>query len=778
MANNELRIKMASDSSDVRKDLTTTMKMMEQMSNKYKEVNDKLQSRNAEDFGKVLSKNLEKTNAQLDKAKSKVASLEEALDRQSAKSQQIWHTQGDSDAYQNSLLKQESINNRLEEAKARVNELEQEQASITEKTTTEYNAQTEALKQQAEELQKNFTIAEEIAKQDMEDAGTYSFIDGLKKKISDLGSWIGTKFKSLFSGNKGEDIELVKKSNIQETSNGFKNLTGLASKFGLALFGAQTAFTLIKKAVSEILEDNTQLANTINSVWNGLVSAITPIVNSIVQTLATALNYIIAMINAISGLDVLGLMNKANKKANAKKSGSGSSSKQSQQYSFDTAETLQKNEGSGGTSGTSVEDSYLKNVKLSGDLLRYAEKLKSIWGDIVKINKNLWNGIKEGLQYMDSGQRILQVCKDILDGFLDDIKACTEATVEWSANLDFGPLFDGVASVLEELEPILSSIGDIAVYIYQNAILPIATWAVENGLPEVLNTIASILGVISTVIDQMKEPLKWVFDNIVSPIASTIGDALIEALQTIQDYMDKLGVWLSEHPEFVEFVTLLGSIVGIIAAIAAGFIAAAAAVGIFASILSSPIAIIAAIIAAIGVLLIHMGTMEEFIENLKLILQGVLEFVTGVFTGDWEKAWEGIKDIFKGLWNGIVILLESAINFIVDGINTLEFDVPDWVPLIGGTHFGFNIPRASLPRLAKGAVIPPNKEFLAVLGDQTSGRNIETPEGLLREIVQEESGSQEINIVANGDMAQLINLLKLKLQEEDRRVGSSLVVGG
>lgn len=773
-----LRIKISGDSSEFRGDIDKDIKKLNELSNKYKEVTNKLSARGSEDFGKALGKALEKVNAQLDKAKAKVQSLEDAFNRQSAKSQEIWKSQGNTEAYQKSLEKQEQIESRLHQAVVEVNRLEQESANITKKTTDEYNAQTEALKKQAESLKTNFNIQDAILKQDMKDNGTYSFFDGLKKKVSDIGSWIGTTFKSLFSGNSSGGVEVFKKGNIEEASGGLKNLTGLAGKFGLALFGAQTAFTLIKKAVSEILEDNTQLANTMSSIWNGLVAAITPVVNSLVQTLATALNYVLAIVNTITGLDVLGLMNKANKKANAKKNSSSGSSKQNQQYSFDTAETLQKNEGASGTSGTSITDSYLKNIELSGELLKYANKLKAIWGDILKINKNLWAGIKEGLEYMDSGERILQVCKDIIDGFLDDIKACTEATVEWSEQLNFGPLFDGVASVMEEIEPILSNIGDMAVWIYQNAILPIASWFVENGIPEVLNTIASILGVISTVIDQMKEPLKWVYENIISPIVSTVGDTLISVLQTIQDYMDKLGTWLSEHPEFVEFVTLLGSIVGIVAAIAAGFTAAAAAVGVFATILSSPITIIAAIIAAIGVLLIHMGTMNEMIDNLKLILQGVLDFVTGVFTGDWKKAWEGVKNIFKGLWNGIVTLLESAINFIVDGINTLAFDVPDWVPLIGGTHFSFDIPRASLPRLAKGAVIPPNKEFLAVLGDQTRGKNIETPESLLREIVQEESGSQEINIVANGDMAQLINLLKLKLQEEDRRVGSSLVVGG
>lgn len=86
----------------------------------------------------------------------------------------------------------------------------------------------------------------------------------------------------------------------------------------------------------------------------------------------------------------------------------------------------------------------------------------------------------------------------------------------------------------------------------------------------------------------------------------------------------------------------------------------------------------------------------------------------------------GIIGIVEGLINKII----TGINWMVDKINSLSFTVPDWVPLIGGKTLGFNLSRkayVSLPRLAEGAVIPANREFLAVLGDQKTGTNIETP---------------------------------------------------
>lgn len=74
--------------------------------------------------------------------------------------------------------------------------------------------------------------------------------------------------------------------------------------------------------------------------------------------------------------------------------------------------------------------------------------------------------------------------------------------------------------------------------------------------------------------------------------------------------------------------------------------------------------------------------------------------------------------------------------------------IPDWVPFIGGESFGFNLPNISAPQipyLASGAVIPPNAPFMAVLGDQKRGNNIEAPEELIRRIVREESGGQGFN---------------------------------
>ena len=123
-----------------------------------------------------------------------------------------------------------------------------------------------------------------------------------------------------------------------------------------------------------------------------------------------------------------------------------------------------------------------------------------------------------------------------------------------------------------------------------------------------------------------------------------------------------------------------------------------------------------------------LGSQIGVIVNVLLdVLNGIAEFMAGTLSDDILRAGYGIRDIFRGIINGIIEFFENGINFIVDKLNKLKFTVPDWIPEIGGESIGFNLSRVSIPRLATGAVIPPNREFLAVLGDQKSGTNIETP---------------------------------------------------
>lgn len=196
------------------------------------------------------------------------------------------------------------------------------------------------------------------------------------------------------------------------------------------------------------------------------------------------------------------------------------------------------------------------------------------------------------------------------------------------------------------------------------------------------------------------------------------------------------------------------------------------------------------------------------------ITQGWNDFWTNIGTAldnaaadiqqGWNDAWTAVSDFVSDIWEGITDTIETAINgiiglvngmisAIVGGVNSVigvlngfGFDVPEWAQdKLGVERVGFNIDPITAPQipyLAQGAVIPANHEFLAVLGDQTNGTNIEAPlatiQQALAEVMEAYTGQQDITIRFAGDLAQLARVLKPYIDKEENRRGAKLVTGG
>lgn len=161
---------------------------------------------------------------------------------------------------------------------------------------------------------------------------------------------------------------------------------------------------------------------------------------------------------------------------------------------------------------------------------------------------------------------------------------------------------------------------------------------------------------------------------------------------------------------------------------------------------------------AAGTVIGAVGIIAEWIDVAVNLFRGVVEFLDTTFRGCWDGAWEGISGTVTRVWNGITTSVKDAVNLvigfvnrmisaIVSGLNVvvralngLSFTVPSWVPGIGGSQFGFSLGTLTAPQipyLAQGAVIPANREFLAVLGDQTHGTNVEAPLATIQQAVAE-----------------------------------------
>ena len=163
----------------------------------------------------------------------------------------------------------------------------------------------------------------------------------------------------------------------------------------------------------------------------------------------------------------------------------------------------------------------------------------------------------------------------------------------------------------------------------------------------------------------------------------------------------------------------------------------------------------------------------------------IKNFFTGLWDGiknSFTSAFDFIKSAFKNFVNGSITMLENFINFFIKGINSLigmlnkiSFKAPDW---LGGKTFGINIktiPNVSIPRLATGAVIPPNSEFLAVLGDQRKGRNLEAPESLIRQIVKEE-GSGDVTVIVQMPGGEEKEIFSTKNINRRNRISGKVIV--
>ena len=503
-------------------------------------------------------------------------------------------------------------------------------------------------------------------------------------------------------------------------------------------------------------------------------------------------------------------------------------------------------------------------TKILETILQITQGIFTTIGNVARQLDVAWNKNKVGTA-------IIQAIADIFQTILDIINKIVWATADWAEKLDFYPLLDSIRNVLEKLQPLIKVIGDYVYELYTTIVLPFLKWLIEKGLPTLINGIAGFFDFLSKhswIIELIGSlligafaagkitPLIAMIVNGISGLISILGsEGLIGAIsaiissvgiipiiitaviailvllvthwdqvkQTMLNFADWLSNafvtdWTRQFGIIGDYMNLffstISNIIDGIKQIFNGIVEFFTGVftgnwkqawdgikdifigvwNLMATIVTTPLNLIKTLVnqvfefiekfvltpfskfvngifktdwtKAFGIIGDYMNGWAKNIKNLfdsvKQIFNGIVNFVNGVLSGNWRRAWNGIKNIFAGIWNAMASVIKSPVNLIISfmnamlrgfqrmqngfasALNHMNISLPGWLQdLTGWRSVGFNIGywRPSyIPYLAKGAVIPPNKEFMAVLGDQKNGNNIEAPESLIRQIVREESG--------------------------------------
>jgi hypothetical protein len=187
--------------------------------------------------------------------------------------------------------------------------------------------------------------------------------------------------------------------------------------------------------------------------------------------------------------------------------------------------------------------------------------------------------------------------------------------------------------------------------------------------------------ILAPIIKPFLEDLKWLWDTHISGMIKKVGDFVGKlvngALEIYNKFIQPILLWLID--KLSPCFAWIGSIIS----------------GVFTT-------IVAFISDRVGAIIGFFG--------------GLIDFITGIFTGNWEKAWDGVKTMFKNVIDGIVAIFKFPINLIIDAINAFtaglnKIQIPDWVPGVGGK--GINIPK--IPKLAQGGII--DSPTVAVVGE-------------------------------------------------------------
>ena len=328
-----------------------------------------------------------------------------------------------------------------------------------------------------------------------------------------------------------------------------------------------------------------------------------------------------------------------------------------------------------------------------------------------------------------AGGEVEQPEEFVPEGISEKVQAVVDRVMAILAPLlaiDLTPLQTAFQNLGQSFMLSFSQAGESLNFFWQELLTPFIAWVLEDLAPAFMETFAMALKTLRIALDPVIEGVGILWQAL-QPLVEFIGQAVVTALENWrQRFVELSWVFYEKKP------VILGIFQNLAQAVTQAW-------QVISPILSTLQSHFSTVFASVS------GTVGTTIGYMLDMLYGITQFLSGVFSGSWETAWEGVKLFLKSAVNGIIGLLNTmitrlagALNAVVKTANKLSFTVPEWVPVFGGNRFGVNLPTVTAPQipyLAKGAVLPAGKPFLAMVGDQRHGTNIEAPLSTIQEAV-------------------------------------------
>ncbi len=528
---------------------------------------------------------------------------------------------------------------------------------------------------------------------------TSSAFDKIKAKVKTAGTQIaglGSKFKNALSGSKN-----LGKSFTSTFNNGIKSI----KKFALGLLSVRTAFSVVSKAMQSYLSYDTQLSDSIQNCWNVLGSLLAPVLEVVVSLFSKAVRYVNAFVQALTGINLVARANSKAIDSQAKSTKKLSDT----QSSLDEFHTVNTDSGSSGGNNNNLITT--ENVDLSW-IDKIKEKLSSInFEPLLASLNNLWDSMK----FLKSG--IVDLAKDFWNNFLLPLSTYVientlpdffNATAEAIKQIDFGKIGSSLNELYNSLLPFTKSIFDGLLWFYEEILIPISLWVINDVIPSFLDILSGALNVLNQAITDIQPIFEWLWENALKPLAEFTGGIIVDVLNGIGDALN----WIAGNEVAMAILEGIAIAIGLVATAIGIYNVVMAVCNVVTSIfsgimavLTSPITLvvlaIGALIAVIILCVKHWETIKETAiavwEKIKSVMSTVAKWfddkvikpLANLFSGIWntlkngaQNAWNGIKNIFSSVatffknifsnaWNGVKNVFSSGgkiFSGIKDGI--------------------------------------------------------------------------------------------------------------